>query len=76
MPPTEVPVILVGRRALTVEDVLLLARGRAVPGLDRDPEVVRRIHATVDALDRRLEARRRSRPWSIPSPVITQPRGR
>jgi histidine ammonia-lyase len=52
----EVPVILVGGRALTIEDVILLARGHAVPRLDGDPEVIRRIHATVDALDRRLEA--------------------
>jgi histidine ammonia-lyase len=56
MNPAGVPVILVGERALTIEAVLLLARGQAVPRLDRDREVLRRIHATVDALDRRLES--------------------
>jgi histidine ammonia-lyase len=54
MSRAEAPVILVGGRALTIEEVLHLARGQAIPKLDRDPDVVRRIHDSVTALDRRL----------------------
>jgi histidine ammonia-lyase len=56
MSRAEAPVILVGGRALTIEEVLRLARGQAIPRLDRDPEVLRRIHDSVTALDRRLAA--------------------
>lgn len=48
------PVLLVGQKLLTIDDVLSLASGRAVPALDPSPEVRARIRATVAALDRRL----------------------
>ena len=52
--PSDVPVVLVGKRLLAIEDVLALARGKARPALDPDPEVHRRLRATVEAVDRRL----------------------
>jgi histidine ammonia-lyase len=50
------PILPIGRRPLTIEDVLALARGRARPALDRHPEVLRRIRASAAALERRLAA--------------------
>jgi len=48
------PVILIGERLLTIEDVLDLARGRARPALDPDPAVRRRVRATWAAIEARL----------------------
>ncbi len=48
------PILPVGGNLLTVDDVLRLARGQAVPALDPDPEVRRRIRASHDALAARL----------------------
>ena len=47
------PVILVGARPLTIEDVLVFARGEARPALD--PQVRGRITATQRALEARRE---------------------
>ncbi len=46
----------VGGKLLTIEDVLDLARGAAVPVLDPDPAVRGRIARTAAALERRLAA--------------------
>jgi histidine ammonia-lyase len=48
--------VLVGERLLTIEDVLAMARGRAVPALDPDPAVRARIHRTAAAVERRVAA--------------------
>jgi histidine ammonia-lyase len=55
MSRASVPVILVGARPLTIEDVLRLARGQARAALDPAPEVRGRIRATLRALEARLE---------------------
>jgi histidine ammonia-lyase len=52
-PPRTLPV---GQRPLTIEDVLALARGEALPVLDPDPGVRRRLRASAAALERRLAA--------------------
>jgi histidine ammonia-lyase len=46
----------VGLRPLAIEDVLDLARGTAVPEIDRDPSVRARLRASAAALERRLGA--------------------
>jgi len=56
MPGAALPVVPVGRRDLTVEDVLLIARGKAVAHLDPHPDVLRRIRASATALERSLLA--------------------
>jgi histidine ammonia-lyase len=48
--------LLLGLRALTIEDVLALARGEARPALDPHPSVRQRIRATAEAVERRLAA--------------------
>jgi histidine ammonia-lyase len=50
----DAPVLLVGERLLSIEDVLALARGRARPALDPAPEVRRRLRATAEAVEARL----------------------
>lgn len=48
------PILHVGGKLLTIDDVLALASGKVVPALDPDPEVRGRVRATVEALERRL----------------------
>ncbi|HET9598474.1 MAG TPA: aromatic amino acid ammonia-lyase [Anaeromyxobacteraceae bacterium] len=48
------PVVLVGARDLTIEDVLAIASGRARAALDPDPQVLARVRATVAWLERRV----------------------
>lgn len=47
-------VLLVGQRRLSLDDVLALARGGAVPEIDPAPEVRERIRTTSEALARRV----------------------
>jgi histidine ammonia-lyase len=48
------PAVSVGLRDLTIEDVLLLARGRARAVLDPDPRVRERIRSTARSVEERL----------------------
>jgi len=50
------PVLLLGERPLGIEEVLLVARGRARAALDPAPAVRRRLRASAESLERRLAA--------------------
>lgn len=54
MKPQDRPTLTVGRRPLTIEDVLALAHGRARAELDRDPALRTRIRASNERLTRLL----------------------
>jgi histidine ammonia-lyase len=56
MNATRARTIHVGARPLTIEDVLALARGEAVPAIDPAPEVRARLRRTAAAVEQRVAA--------------------
>jgi len=70
MTQAQVPVRAVGSEPLTIEDVLRLARGEAVPVLDPDPAYRERLRRSAEHVRRAVELLRRPILYDVDIPYL------